>query len=453
MASRLKNPALAYWLTIEDFSKCSFETAIEEMSRIYHDHMDVATRMKIMMDMKIKKGQSVRDYLTSKLAYMRRKTNAYDIDKVCGARFTINALFNGLPPHLKPPLVRFRTAGTVEELVEAAISLDAAMQGAWEEKAQRKYNNGNGSEVSSLARNSSKRGSTVDARRGVRPGGPRIHDPSTIKVTISGVERRDNRIPDKSPGGTPDADILRDMDGSLASRRGTPLIRLGGKMFTAGQFRTMCYAYNRCFACGGFHQLAVCPRKDDPVFPHSPGRNRKRSPGGSSKQGADENSTHQTSDRSRKSGKRASNGIYRYYDSEEETDEDSSEQEEEEDNFPVTVDELSHFYATLPEGNAYYNEKGEAFSCEVATLEVVSAASTVIESRSDELPVFVPNPPNDRAKEGNLGPFCEGEKSVEAVTKISSIPPSTGKTEDSSSAMLVSSDNNFFWEGNGRCNS
>ena len=33
VASRLKNPALAYWLTIEDFSKCSFDAAIEEMSQ------------------------------------------------------------------------------------------------------------------------------------------------------------------------------------------------------------------------------------------------------------------------------------------------------------------------------------------------------------------------------------------------------------------------------------
>ena len=450
VASRLKNPALAYWLTIEEFSKSTFDEAIEEMGRIYHDHMDCATRMKIMMDMRIKKGQSVRDYLTYKLAYMRRKTNAYDIDKVCGDRFAVNALFNGLPPYLKPPLIRFRTAGTVEELVEAAISLDVAMQGAREETAnkrnnrqnqnfqrndngrfasqnqqrrngnqyqqpsfqnqnqQQQYSNGNQQQNQNWNRNSNSNFSGRGFQR--RPQG---EENFSAAVPINAAEgqttpKNNERAQGLTPAGV--AEVFLDLDKPIVVRirDGIRYVRLGGRNVAAAQFRSLCFIFGRCYHCGGEHQMAACPRKDDPIFPHHPGWDRKQ---------MNENSLHQTSDRSRKSGKQAyDHPVYLYYDGDEESDEDSSEQEEEEDN--------------LPEGNACYNE--EVFSCELATLEAVSVTSTVIENRPDKLPVSVSNTPNDGTKEDNLGPFRAGEKSVESVTKISSIPPPTVPQVDGS---------------------
>ena len=67
-----------------------------------------------------------------------------------------------------------------------------------------------------------------------------------------------------------DAAVQKAMDGHLKImvRAGQRYVQLGNKIFASGQFRTLCYLYERCFACGKKHRIADCPQKDDPLFPN-----------------------------------------------------------------------------------------------------------------------------------------------------------------------------------------
>ena len=66
-------------------------------------------------------------------------------------------------------------------------------------------------------------------------------------------------------------ETYKDMDGPLRVEIKNQIrhVRLGGRYYTANQFRTLCYAGGRCFSCGGRHQIANCPRLDRPLFPNA----------------------------------------------------------------------------------------------------------------------------------------------------------------------------------------
>ena len=118
------------------------------MMRVYRDQADVATKMKRMLEMHVQPGQSLRDFVTHFMSYARRKTFAFQMDLYLNGRFCVNALYNGLPDHVRVALVKFRTEGTVEELAQAAIALDDEINGT-RKKKEKKGRKGSSSSSSS----------------------------------------------------------------------------------------------------------------------------------------------------------------------------------------------------------------------------------------------------------------------------------------------------------------
>ena len=52
--------------------------------------------MKRMLEMHVKEGQSIRDFVTEFLTYTRKKTYAFQLDSHFGQRLCVNALYNAL---------------------------------------------------------------------------------------------------------------------------------------------------------------------------------------------------------------------------------------------------------------------------------------------------------------------------------------------------------------------
>ena len=269
VASRLKGAALDYWLGIEQYTRCTFDEAVEAMIQMYKDRSDPATRLHKLTAMTMKPGQDLKEFLITQIAYMRRKTPAYEMDANCGTRICANILFNSLPPHLKAPLVRFRSEGTTEELAAAAIELEEAMQGAKEEKQKAKNRAGRsffnkGGKDGGESPNQNRRPFN-NFNRGFQRGSPVNR---TDVKTMKSINVADLEIGEVKAEG--DAAVQKAMDGHLKImvRAGVRYVQLGNKIFASGQFRTLCYLYERCFACGKKHRIADCPTKDDPLFPN-----------------------------------------------------------------------------------------------------------------------------------------------------------------------------------------
>ena len=75
----------------------------------------------------------------------------------------------------------------------------------------------------------------------------------------------------ESKASHPERETYDTMDGPLRVKIKDQIrhVRLGGRLYTTYQFRTLCYAGRRCFSCGGKHQIADCPHLDKPLFPHA----------------------------------------------------------------------------------------------------------------------------------------------------------------------------------------
>ena len=269
VASRLKSAALDYWLGIEKFTRCTFDEAIEAMIQMYKDRSDPATRLQKLTTMTMKPGQDLKEFLITQIAYMRRKTPAYQMDAACGTRICANIMFNTLPSHLKAPLIRFRSEGTTEELAAAAIELEEAMQGAKEEKQKAKNRAGRGffnkgGKDGGESPNQNRRPFN-NFNRGFQRGSPVNRTDVKSMRSINVAELEIGEVKAES-----DAAVQKAMDGHLKImvRAGVRYVQLGNKIFASGQFRTLCYLYERCFACGKKHRIADCPTKDDPLFPN-----------------------------------------------------------------------------------------------------------------------------------------------------------------------------------------
>ena len=269
VASRLKGAALDYWLGIEKYTRCTFDEAVEAMIQMYKDRSDPATRLHKLTAMTMKPGQDLKEFLITQIAYMRRKTPAYEMDATCGTRICANILFNSLPPHLKAPLIRFRSEGTTEELAAAAIELEEAMQGAKEEKQKAKNRAGRGffnkgGKDGGESPNQNRRPFN-SFNRGFQRGSPVNRTDVKTMRSINVADLEIGEVKAES-----DAAVQKAMDGHLKImvRAGVRYVQLGNKIFASGQFRTLCYLYERCFACGKKHRIADCPTKDDPLFPN-----------------------------------------------------------------------------------------------------------------------------------------------------------------------------------------
>ena len=270
VASRLKGAAFKYWLGIEEYSRCTFDEAIEAMTQLYGDRSDPATCLQELTAMTIKPGQDLKECIITQMAFMRRKTPAYEMDANCGTRICAHSLFNSLPPHLKALLVRFRTEGTVEELAAAAIELNEAMQGAKEEKRKAREAGDQDEligEVNAIAFEKRKVKNFSSGRR----------SPGRAVPVHRGVECH---TIDRSCGTTgrpfesvasAETEVLKAMDGPLkvVMRDNTRFVQIGGKIFAANQFKTLCYTFNRCFSCGQRHRILDCPTGDKPLFPNA----------------------------------------------------------------------------------------------------------------------------------------------------------------------------------------
>ena len=280
VASRLKGAALDYWLGIEEYSRCTFDEAIQAMMQMYKDDTDPATRLKELMSMIIKPGQSVKEHLIRKMVFMRRKTPAYEMDANCGTRICVNALFNGLPYYLKVPLVRFRTEGTAEELATAAIELDNAMQEAKEEKWKGRGagdRNEQSGEVNAMA-SVKRKAKNSNSSWGYQTKSPPVR---RRRVESHAIDRSGGTTshPFESVAST-ETEIPEAMDGPLkvVIRDKTRFVPIGGKIFAANQFKTLCYTFNRCFSCGQRHRILDCPTRYKPLFPNAKASSRRPIP-------------------------------------------------------------------------------------------------------------------------------------------------------------------------------
>ena len=229
-----------------------------------------------MLEMHVQPGQSLRDFVTHFMSYMRRKTFAFQMDLYLNTRFCVNALYNGLPDNVRVALVRFRSEGTVEELAQAAIAMDDEIQGVRKRKDKKGQKSGSSSSSGTESEEEGKRnspnrnGNSVCAaqasKKGAKRSNRRGRRPSVRAVGIATVGKAV-----ESKASHPERETYDAMDGPLRVEIKDQIrhVRLGGRLYTANQFRTLCYAGRRCFSCGGKHQIADCPHLDKPLFPHA----------------------------------------------------------------------------------------------------------------------------------------------------------------------------------------
>ena len=346
------------------------------------------------------------------------------MDPAATARFTVNALFNGLPPYLKPPLVRFRTAGTVEELVEAAISLDAAMQGAREETANRRNNNNNNNRQWN-SRNEGGQPSSPNQQRRFGNSNQFQHqnqnqnsnfsgrgfqrrttseDDYTSPLAINAVEGQPTTTPSQEgerSQAVRDAEVFKDLDKPIVVRiqNGIRYVRLGGRNIAQPQFRSLCYVFNRCYNCGGQHQMAACHRRDDPLFPRQPsntappwtqrGQNTPtpNSASANLKPWVNRNARPQNNAvNAQELGGELPDGDYAFSKPEDVLQTNVCNTEPR-DRGVDAQDDMTQFYAPFEGDDTFYDELGESYDCELAAIEVIPIASVTDTRRFDLLPM------------------------------------------------------------------
>ena len=389
VASRLKGAALDYWTGIEDYSRCTFEEAIEAMMHMYKDDSDPATRLQKLTAMTIKPGQSLKEFLITQMTFMRRKTPAYEMDANYGTRICVNTVFNGLPHYLKAPLVRFRTEGTPEELVTAAIELDNAMQGAKEEKRKARGGNRGGSPNSSDKDDSfwNRRSQNNNFNRGFNR-----RSQNTNKTEINMIEQRKQAGKMVEVTHT-EGEMVKAMDGPLKMivQDGIRYVRVGNKIYASNQFKTLCYTYNRCFCCGKDHRIADCPRKDDPIFPKSSQGNSSSARPWFRSNGSKTPTIEEAKAKVeiRELGDNLPDGEYDLeYTGSEETEEEFRAQGASGNDVDVQETTVTRYCLLPPPDDDFYAKSGEAYDCDVASMEIISKDSSLEEEgRFDLLPV------------------------------------------------------------------
>ena len=413
IASRLKNPALEYWLAMEDFTGVTYESATNEMMRVYRDQADVATKMKRMLEMHVQPGQSLRDFVTHFMSYARRKTFAFQMDLYLNGRFCVNALYNGLPDHVRVALVKFRTEGTVEELAQAAIALDDEINGT-RKKKEKKGRKGSSSSSSSDSEGDGRNRKRTEARnrsrngRNERRNSWRRNSNNNRKVEFAAVEK-DDKSGFNSRNVRSESRAFDDMDKPLQVevKDNMRMVRLGGKWYNKNGFRILCITGNRCFTCGAKHQAVSCPRKNNPVFPKE-----TRSDGPNTGKVEPTKTTFKPWPKPSADVKAITekweDGLYLYdrgdYDTEVDALSDTGCSEESGDE-----GELSAVVGALGD-DTFYADIGEEYNYDIASVEVLPTRGTKASKyRFDILPVATLRPEGQRVLIDKLEEARKGE--------------------------------------------